>query len=388
MHPFPFLAVAAALLSDQVGATRWGYAAFAIEEPSGTVLAISARGEVWAIQSATRDAAGCMPITNAAPFASLTWSTTGKCYALTRSGAVAQGSGTTHERRTWRDCGLLGGTCGFVALVATGSPERLAALSTCGELHVMRGGSCAWELASQVPDPSQRFVALSRRSPGGLHALTAAGRVWSTADIGVDRTRWVLDGELPDQLAPYVAVAGGDRVWALSAAGEIVMNGPEPGQWSPGGRIPAPLGEVFTGLVQGTGGTRYALTSGGTLWRANVDASGQPLWHWYAELPRPGPDAGPHDERSLPRLVVMPNPVLAQASVRLSLPVGGFVHLELHDAAGRIVRTVLAERREAGDWNVPWDGTLDAGRPAPAGVYFMRIRCDGLEAVERVQVVR
>lgn len=72
-----------------------------------------------------------------------------------------------------------------------------------------------------------------------------------------------------------------------------------------------------------------------------------------------------------------PNPFLPGSEIRWQLP-SSFgssqdAVLELFDARGRRVhRLPLISPGEAGTVN--WDGRLESGRPAPAGIYFLRLR--------------
>ncbi|HVP38303.1 MAG TPA: FlgD immunoglobulin-like domain containing protein, partial [Candidatus Saccharimonadales bacterium] len=49
------------------------------------------------------------------------------------------------------------------------------------------------------------------------------------------------------------------------------------------------------------------------------------------------------------------------------------VRLSILDVSGRRVRLLLDGPRDPGDYQVTWDGTLEGGRRAPAGVYFCRL---------------
>jgi hypothetical protein len=53
------------------------------------------------------------------------------------------------------------------------------------------------------------------------------------------------------------------------------------------------------------------------------------------------------------------------------------VELSIHDAAGRLVRMLLQRPLESGAHVAGWNGDDARGHPAPAGVYFVRLRCDG-----------
>ena len=49
------------------------------------------------------------------------------------------------------------------------------------------------------------------------------------------------------------------------------------------------------------------------------------------------------------------------------------MRLSIHDAAGRAVRVLIDAARDPGRYEVEWDGRLESGARAPAGVYFYRL---------------
>lgn len=89
-------------------------------------------------------------------------------------------------------------------------------------------------------------------------------------------------------------------------------------------------------------------------------------------------------EGSLPREVwlgpAVPNPARARAEteIRFGLPRPGPVTLALFDARGRAVRNLIEEASlPAGDHIAHWDGRDANGRPAAAGLYFLRLEAGG-----------
>jgi flagellar hook assembly protein FlgD len=65
------------------------------------------------------------------------------------------------------------------------------------------------------------------------------------------------------------------------------------------------------------------------------------------------------------------------------------VRIDLFDVSGRLVRTLVEERRlPAGRRETAWDGRGDDGRPAASGIYFYRMRADGFRETRRVVLVR
>jgi hypothetical protein len=60
------------------------------------------------------------------------------------------------------------------------------------------------------------------------------------------------------------------------------------------------------------------------------------------------------------------------STVRLGLVKGGRCRITIHDVAGRNVRQLADRVFPAGETTLQWDGTDDAGRKLPRGVYFVR----------------
>jgi len=68
-----------------------------------------------------------------------------------------------------------------------------------------------------------------------------------------------------------------------------------------------------------------------------------------------------------------PNPFRGETTLDYALSKEGPVDLVVFDLNGRRVRTLVAGTRPAGPGAARWDGTGDDGRPAAAGVYFVRL---------------
>lgn len=75
-----------------------------------------------------------------------------------------------------------------------------------------------------------------------------------------------------------------------------------------------------------------------------------------------------------PTCVVAPNPFRATTRVRLELTRSGPLTVTVHDASGRLVRTLAhGMPLAAGATSIEWDGRDDAGQGMGGGVYFCRI---------------
>jgi hypothetical protein len=68
-----------------------------------------------------------------------------------------------------------------------------------------------------------------------------------------------------------------------------------------------------------------------------------------------------------------PNPFNPRTTFAYSLSAPGNVRIDIHDADGNLVRTLVQEGQDTGAHEVTWDGRADNGRRLPSGVYFGRI---------------
>ena len=75
-----------------------------------------------------------------------------------------------------------------------------------------------------------------------------------------------------------------------------------------------------------------------------------------------------------------PNPFNPSTTIPYRLAANSAVQLQIFDIAGRVVRTVFAERQEAGFRETRWDGRDEDGVIVGAGVYFYRLTAQPLGA--------
>ncbi|MFC1573145.1 FlgD immunoglobulin-like domain containing protein, partial [Candidatus Eisenbacteria bacterium] len=83
-----------------------------------------------------------------------------------------------------------------------------------------------------------------------------------------------------------------------------------------------------------------------------------------------------------------PNPVSELALLSYQLEHAEHVQLVVYDATGRVVRTLVDADQPAGQHTVAWKGIDDTGAPAPAGVYFYRMRWNGRSQTMRLLLLR
>ena len=87
-----------------------------------------------------------------------------------------------------------------------------------------------------------------------------------------------------------------------------------------------------------------------------------------------------------------PNPFNPRTSIPFELAADGgevSVRLEILDLRGRVVRTVLNGTRPGGQsYLADWDGSDDAGRNLPSGVYLTRLVVDGVSTSRLITLMK
>ena len=64
------------------------------------------------------------------------------------------------------------------------------------------------------------------------------------------------------------------------------------------------------------------------------------------------------------------------------------VSIEVYNALGQKVRTLLQERRAAGRYQIGWDSRDDAGRALASGVYFYRLIAEEFVQTRRMMLAK
>jgi len=88
-----------------------------------------------------------------------------------------------------------------------------------------------------------------------------------------------------------------------------------------------------------------------------------------------------HEIVQLPERLILfqnyPNPFNMSTILRFSLPESGPAQLTVYDVMGRVVRILMGgSTREAGIYEVMWDGTDNRGYPVGSGIYIVLLKTD------------
>ncbi|MBU1702044.1 MAG: T9SS type A sorting domain-containing protein [Candidatus Eisenbacteria bacterium] len=83
----------------------------------------------------------------------------------------------------------------------------------------------------------------------------------------------------------------------------------------------------------------------------------------------------------------IPNPFTGSTLLNYRLERPGRVQIDIYDAAGRFIRSLLNIEAAQGAGSVEWDGRTHSGRPAGSGVYFGRMRTGGETVSQRMIIL-
>ena len=83
-----------------------------------------------------------------------------------------------------------------------------------------------------------------------------------------------------------------------------------------------------------------------------------------------------------------PNPFNASTTIRFQVPNRVEVIVRIYDVRGRPVRRIVEGERQAGRYEIPWDGRDEDGRAVGSGVYFVRLSTARWGAVEKLTMVK
>ena len=218
-----------------------------------------------------------------------------------------------------------------------------------------------------VADPFVRgavYVTLS-----GFGQDEHLAHVYRSVDDGATWTS--ISGNLPDAPANDLIVDPADpnTLFLATDVGVYITRNLGAGWEALGTGMPVQT--VFDLTFHAPSRTLVAATHGRSQWKLDLSS-------WPTAAPPQAPAA------RLALAPPAPNP--SRGSVTMALDVGSAsrVSVEVYDAAGRRVRTLLAGAAGAPRVTLAWDGLDERGHRAGAGVYFVRAEAGGSSSIRRL----
>ncbi|MBO8152134.1 MAG: carboxypeptidase regulatory-like domain-containing protein [Candidatus Marinimicrobia bacterium] len=72
-----------------------------------------------------------------------------------------------------------------------------------------------------------------------------------------------------------------------------------------------------------------------------------------------------------------PNPFNPTTQIKFDMPEQGFVILNIYDLTGKLIKTLVSERKNPGTYIAIWDGTNNKGQKIPSGIYIYKLDIKG-----------
>ncbi len=138
---------------------------------------------------------------------------------------------------------------------------------------------------------------------------------------------------------------------------------------------------IITGLVTRPSGL-YANESTGQLAVASFASSNMN----YFPLSM---DASQSDTPELNTLItVSPNPFNPETTITYNIPVSSSVSMNVYNARGQRITTLVDQNMEAGTYKVVWNGTDNVGKAVSSGVYLLVLKYQGKELSRKMVLMK
>jgi hypothetical protein len=83
-----------------------------------------------------------------------------------------------------------------------------------------------------------------------------------------------------------------------------------------------------------------------------------------------------------------PNPFNPTTTISFDVPKASHVRLDVYNTSGRLIRTLVDEKMQAGSRQILWDGTNESGHTVSSGLYFYKIEADGFSETRKMTLIR
>jgi len=93
------------------------------------------------------------------------------------------------------------------------------------------------------------------------------------------------------------------------------------------------------------------------------------------------------DEIEIPATVLKhnyPNPFSSETAIRFGVKDAQPVRIEVFNAKGQLVRTLLHDRLAKGHYQLAWNGTDNYGKLVASGIYFCRMSAGDYKSVKKM----
>jgi hypothetical protein len=89
-------------------------------------------------------------------------------------------------------------------------------------------------------------------------------------------------------------------------------------------------------------------------------------------------ETGENPTPSIPQVTelksIYPNPFNPSANISFGLAKSSDVEFRIYNSRGQMVRNMALGVKDAGTWNLVWNGTDNNGRAVPTGIYYIQMQ--------------
>ena len=96
--------------------------------------------------------------------------------------------------------------------------------------------------------------------------------------------------------------------------------------------------------------------------------------------------AGTPDSYSLS--AAYPNPFNPETTIEFAVATEGYVEIDVYNAAGQQVASLVDEELSAGAYRTTWDALDQNGKPVSSGVYFYRMQAGDFAATHSMTLLK
>jgi hypothetical protein len=83
-----------------------------------------------------------------------------------------------------------------------------------------------------------------------------------------------------------------------------------------------------------------------------------------------------------------PNPFNPSTQISYALPKAQYVEIVVYNLSGQVVKFLLSEHQNAGNYTVTWDGTSNSGNRLSSGIYYYRISAGEHQEIRKMTLIK
>ena len=83
-----------------------------------------------------------------------------------------------------------------------------------------------------------------------------------------------------------------------------------------------------------------------------------------------------------------PNPFNPTTTISFNVPEYSAVSIAVYNLMGEKIRTLVADSRAAGNYQINWDGTDNHGNAVSTGMYFYELKAGDFKQVKRMTFMK